>query len=193
LRPLDANLAKSLDLPTNRGALIVGVQPGSPADQIGLKPNDVIVKLADRDVADPAGLRNVTGGLDAGAQVPITFYRAGAPQTATVTIAELPPAPEVLVALGFNVREHPADKEGTGPYVEIDRVISGSPAFEKGLRPGMRIVAVGTTPDPVATLSDFEAAVRKTDLGRGLPLMIQSADGRRGGVVLEFAKPNTQP
>ena len=38
--------------PNNRGALIIDVQPGSPAEQAGLKPGDVIVKLADREVAD---------------------------------------------------------------------------------------------------------------------------------------------
>ena len=42
------------------------MQPGSPAERAGLKPNDVIVKLAGHDVADPGGLRNLTAGLDVG-------------------------------------------------------------------------------------------------------------------------------
>jgi serine protease Do len=192
-RPLDANLAKNLNLPNNRGALVLGVQPGSPAEQAGLKADDVIVKLADREVADPAGLRNLTASLDAGAQVPLTFYRGGEPQTATVTIAELPPAPEILATLGFNVQERPLDNEGHGTCVEIDSVISGSPAFHKGLRPRVRILAVGTNPVPVTTLAEFETAVRKTDLSRGLPMVVQYQDGRRGGVVFEFGKPKPQP
>ena len=57
----------------------------------------------------------------------------------------------------------------------------------------MRIAAVGTNPEPVTTLVEFEAAVSKTDLGRGLPLVLQSPDGRHGTVVLEFGKANTQP
>ena len=65
----------------------------------------MIVKLADHDVADPAGLRILTAGLDAGTQVPLTFYRGGEPTTATVTIAELPAEPELLATLGFGVRE----------------------------------------------------------------------------------------
>src|SRR5271168_722041 len=35
-RPLNAEAAKNLKLPSNRGALVVGVQPGSPAEQVGL-------------------------------------------------------------------------------------------------------------------------------------------------------------
>ena len=75
--PLDTTLARKLNLPSNKGALVMEVQPGSPAAQVGLKPNDVIVKIADHDVADPAALRILTAGLDAGAQVPMTFYRDG--------------------------------------------------------------------------------------------------------------------
>jgi serine protease Do len=195
-RPLDPKLAKNLHLPSNRGALVVDVQPGSPADQVGLKADDVIVKLANHDVADMANLRNLTAGLDAGAKVPLIFYRGGEPKTTTVTIGELPAEPEILATLGFNVhevRERQVDNVGHGTYVEINRVISGSPAFHKGLRPGMRIVAVGTVPEPVTTLAEFEAAVGKTDLSRGLPMVLQTPDGRRGAVVVESGNANTEP
>jgi serine protease Do len=192
-RPLDTTLARKLNLPSNRGALVVEVQPGSPAEQVGLKANDVIVKLADHDVADPAGLRNLTAGLDAGSQVPLTFYRDGKAESATITIAELPPAPEVLSSLGFGVHERPADKDSGGTVVEIDRVIAGSPAFQAGLRPGMRILAVGERPDPVGTLSEFEVAIRKVDPSRGVPLVVQSPDGRQGPVRLGTGKGNNGP
>ena len=133
------------------------VQPGSPAAQAGLKPGDVIVKLADHDVADTAALRILTAGLDVGAQVPMTFYRDGKAQTATVTIAELPAAPEVLFSLGLGLRERPADKEDGRTVIEIDRVVTGSPAFQSACGP-----ACGSwpsaTPEPVSTLAQFEAA-----------------------------------
>ena len=61
-------LARQLSLPSNQGALVVGVQPGSPAERAGLKAGDVIVKLADRDMVDRAGLRNLAAGLAAGTQ-----------------------------------------------------------------------------------------------------------------------------
>ena len=75
--PLDAEMARKLRLPVNRGVLISRVQPGSPAAASGLKRGDVIVKLANREVSDPAELRILTAGLDVGAQVPLVFYRAG--------------------------------------------------------------------------------------------------------------------
>ncbi len=92
-RPIDTALAKKLGLPSNKGALIEGVQRESPAAEAGLRPNDVIVKLGDRDIADWSSLRNVTASLDAGSQVPITFYRDGKPQSATITVSEFPRTP----------------------------------------------------------------------------------------------------
>ena len=57
-RQLDTTTARKLNLPNNKGALIREVQPGSPAAQAGLKPNDVIVRLADHDVTDSSALRH---------------------------------------------------------------------------------------------------------------------------------------
>jgi len=173
--PLNTSLAQQLQLPSNTGAIVRDVQLGGPADTAGLKVRDVIVRLADREVADPGGLRNLAASLDVGARVPLTYYREGKAHTIKVTIDELPPAPEILTLLGFRVRARTA-AEGSGSALEIDQVIAGSPAFQGGLRPGMRILAIGAV--AVKTLAEFEEAVRKVDPSRGLTFVVQSPDGR---------------
>jgi serine protease Do len=187
---LTAELARRLGLPNNRGALIADVQPGSPADRAGLKAGDVIVKLGDREVPDPAALRNVTASMDVGSKVSVTFYRRGESQSLPVTIDELPPAPEVLASFGLRVRPAPGGPESAAS-LEIDQVVPGSPAFRAGLRPGMRILAVGR--QPVATPEQFEAATRKLDLSQGLPLQIQLPDGRVGIRVIGGPQESEQP
>jgi serine protease Do len=184
-------LARNFQRPNNRGALVAEVQPGGPAERAGLKMGDVIVKLANQEVADGAALRNLTAGLDVGSKVPLMFYRQGRPQTVTVTIDELPPAPEVLGSLGFHVRPRPAAPDGSGAAIEIDRVIPDSPAYQRGLRPGMRILAVG--PERVDTVAQFETAVRKLDPKQALPLVVQSPDGRGGPVLIGGSGENGQP
>jgi serine protease Do len=191
--PIDTTLSKKLKLPSNKGALVVEVQPGSPAAQIGLKPNDVIVKIADRDISDSAALRLLTAGLDAGAPVPLTFYRDGTLQTARVTIAEVPQEPELLFSLGLGLRERPADKPGGRPFIEIDQVTTGSTAFKVGMRPGMRIVGVGEPPTPVSTLAEFEAAMRKLDPARGVSIEVQLPDGRVGSVRVGATDGKNEP
>ncbi len=46
----------------------------------------------------------------------------------------------------------------------------------------MRIIAVGDM--QVRTLDQFEAAVRKIDLERGLPLVVETVDGRIGNILI---------
>ncbi len=170
--PLDAETARRLRLPDNRGVLISRVQPGSPAAASGLKRGDVIVKLANREVADPAELRILTAGLDVGAQVPLVFYREGAAQTVNVKISELPDAPEAAF-LGFHVREVPA---GEGKIaIEVDQVNPAGPAFQAGLRPGTRIIGVGQL--RIGSMADFERAIRRINPERGLPLVVQLPEG----------------
>ena len=79
IQPLNMAAAKDLKLPDNRGVLVAQVQPGSPAEACGLKSGDVIVRLAGREVAGPAELRNLTANLDVGTKAPLEFYRDGRP------------------------------------------------------------------------------------------------------------------
>ena len=83
----------------------------------------------------------------------MTFYRDGKPKTATVTIAELPAGPGgAVVARIRRPRAPRRPRTARRPSIEIDQVVTGSPAFQAGLRPGMRILAVGDNPAPVNTL-----------------------------------------
>jgi serine protease Do len=174
IEPLSLEEARKLKLPDNHGALITRVQPGSPAAVGGLKRGDVIVRLGDREVADPAELRILTAGLDVGAQVPLSYVRNGAKQTVKVTIAELPEIPEAAY-LGFHVKDVPI-AEGKGNFVEVDEVQEGSPAFQAGLRRGMKIVGVGRM--PVRSVAELRLVLQGRDPERDLPLFILSPDGR---------------
>jgi serine protease Do len=193
IEPLDMALAQQLKLPSNRGALVIYVQPGSPAERAGLKRNDVVVKLAGHEVADASGLKNLTAGLDVGSEVAVDYYREGKAMTAHVQIAELPPAPEALAIFGFGVHERPALDGGPGSLIEIDRVVNGGPAFLAGLRPGTRILGVGEQPVPVRTLAEFDVAIGKLDQRGGLPLVVQSDDGQPRGVRLTIGRARTHP
>ncbi len=55
LSGITPNLRQQLDLPEGaRGAVITEVKPGSPADQAGLQPGDVITGVGDRSVGSMA-------------------------------------------------------------------------------------------------------------------------------------------
>jgi serine protease Do len=55
LAPLTPDVRNQLDVPDGtRGALVQGVQPGSPAEAAGLQPGDVIVGVGTHTVGSPA-------------------------------------------------------------------------------------------------------------------------------------------
>ncbi|MDR3622997.1 MAG: trypsin-like peptidase domain-containing protein [Paludisphaera borealis] len=185
IRPVDDELAKSLKLPENRGAMITSVLPDGPAGQAKLKAGDVIVKLAGRNVDDPTSLRYVTAELGAGVHVPLVYYRDGGEQTVDVAIAAVPTNPEIG-RLGFRVREIPGP-DGKQTVLEVDRVVSASPAFAAGVRPGMAIIAVDKT--PVRSALEFLSIIKDYDLTRGLPLVVMTRDGRFGPVMVTAPGP----
>ena len=55
LAPLTPDMRDQLDVPDGtRGAVVREVQPGSPADQAGMQPGDVIVGVGTHPVTSPA-------------------------------------------------------------------------------------------------------------------------------------------
>jgi serine protease Do len=180
IRPVDEELAKALKLPDERGAMITSVLPDGPAGQAKLRAGDVIVRLAGRAVDDPTGLRYATAELGAGVHVPLVYYRDGEERTVDVTVAAVPTNPD-FPRLGFRVRE------GLGPdrkqtVVEVDRVVSASPAFAAGIRPGMAILGVDKT--PVHSALELLSILKDYDLERGLVLVVRTPDGRFGPVTI---------
>lgn len=179
---LTPDQARALAIPDGKGALVKTIVPGGPADKAGLLAGDVIVQLDGKDVADPNNLKRVTADLAVGSHVPIGFYRDGKRKTVDVTIAEFPGMP-VLVSFGFRVREIPKEERlDSGGSLEIDQVVLESPAARAGLRPGLKILAVGRT--PVQTKAEYDAAVAALNPEQGLPLLVQTPDGQTGSVSI---------
>jgi len=66
------------------GALVKNVVSGGPADRAGIKENDVVVKVGDRDVADADEMVVAVRQLKIGQDAPIQVIRDGRPVTLTV-------------------------------------------------------------------------------------------------------------
>jgi len=69
LAPLSPDMRSQLDVPDGtKGAVVQGVQPGSPAEAAGLQPGDVIVGVGTHAVSSPAeaakAMRSALGGND---------------------------------------------------------------------------------------------------------------------------------
>ena len=69
--------------------LIVEVEPGSVADDAGLRPGDVLVELDKTAVSSPARLAELVGGLQPGTDVLFLVKRRqpGSGETVTLYLA----------------------------------------------------------------------------------------------------------
>ena len=72
------------------GAIIIGVEPGGPADLAGLQQNDIIVRFGEQEVISAAQLVKELWQLEVGKSVKVVFWRSETEMETTVTLAERP-------------------------------------------------------------------------------------------------------
>ncbi|MEX0937036.1 MAG: PDZ domain-containing protein [Pirellulales bacterium] len=87
---LEADARALLDVPVMQGAVVTEVVPGSPADQAGLRENQVIVALGDREVASPDDLAEAVEAAGAGATVKIAYYIGPERREQEITLQDAP-------------------------------------------------------------------------------------------------------
>ncbi len=89
LRPYLGVQSANLGEPGARGALLEKVLPGSPAEDAGLRPGDVITKFDGRDIRDFNDLRKRVANAKIGAEVKVDVVRDGRTLVLPVTIVEM--------------------------------------------------------------------------------------------------------
>lgn len=84
---------EDLDIPINLqgGAVIRGVDPGTPASFAGLRAKDVIVALDNEAITTSSEVRKyLYKNKKIGDKVTVTYYRGGKKLTTTLTLSEVP-------------------------------------------------------------------------------------------------------
>jgi len=173
IQTIDSEMAKALETSVESGALITNIVPKSAAEEAGLEVGDIIVEVNDKKVDDAAELRNTIGLMRSGDEVAIKYVRdsrarstkamLGQAQTQQLTGADIHSGLEGAV---FAEASTTSDNG-----VEVAEVAQGSPAAQRGLRPGDVITAVNR--NPVRDLQDLAAIAENN---RILFLLVQRGD-----------------
>ena len=74
-----------------RGVQVTEVTPGGPAEQAGIKARDILLRIGNDDILDPADLRRREAALKPGSTVEVSGLRDGSPFHSEVTLAQRPP------------------------------------------------------------------------------------------------------
>jgi serine protease Do len=91
MQEIDAELAKQFDLPTRSGALVAEVVAGSPAEDAGLKPGDIITQLDGKPVKDSRHVKLTVANFAPGQKVRAEVLRDGKKVDVEIKVTTRPP------------------------------------------------------------------------------------------------------
>lgn len=186
LQALDSELAGFYQLDHAKGALVSEVVKGSPAEQGGLKQEDIILSYNDQPVESLSTFRNAVSMMAPGSILKLKVLRDGKEKALTIKIASSPQeggemsslAPLQKLGIGVqDVTPELAQKLGISSDtkgVVITKVTPNSAAAEGGLRPGGLIVAVNR--QKVENLAEFTTQINKAAKEERVLLMVRQGD-----------------
>jgi serine protease Do len=165
-----------------KGVLLSEVTAGSAAEEGGLKPGDVVIKLDGAAVDNANDFRNRVAMYKPGSAIELIVLRDGKEMTFPITLAQRPNEAAALKdqsdsaeRLGFTVEALTADLAQQLEYEGMDGVVvstvaPGSQADEKGLERGSLIREVNRK--RIGSIREFKDALREAqDRGKLLLLV----------------------
>jgi serine protease Do len=183
-------IAEASGLGKAQGALVRGVESGSPAEKAGVEAGDIITKFEGKVVEKSSDLPRVVGATKPGTRSSLTVFRRGSYKDLMVTVAEIeadkpakkapekeekPKQSSAAQLLGLSVSElsEVQKKElRLKGGVKVEAAVEA--AARAGLREGDVIVVLGNV--EVANVKEFEAAVAKLDKNKAVSVMFRRGD-----------------
>ena len=189
IQSLTPALAEAFGVDDTQGLLVSEVSPDGPADEAGVRADDILLTLDGRPVDGPGALRNAVALLAPGAEVELVLLRDGNRKTLKVVLGtredEVQAAAEVsekLSDLGF--RAVPLNEE-LAARLDVEAGAPGTPAARAGLRPGQLLLSVDRK--PVNDEAELRAALEEAGGAEADALLLRIRDGRGTRyVVLEL-------
>ncbi len=204
IQDVNEDMAASLNLPREQGAIIAQVTPDGPAAKAGLRQGDVILEVNGQAIDEMRQLPRVIAEIRPGSTAELTIWRQGRKQTVRAKIGEYPEqqqaarrdrgaAPErtsAQKALGLSIAPLGSETRRTFGIpdevengVVVTEVENDSPAAEKGIRPGDVIVSIENEPasGPEDVVSRIERAQKEK---RRAILLLVNRDGQERFVAV---------
>ncbi len=188
IQDLGNDLATYYGVKKDQGVLVTKVVPGDPADQAGIKPNDIITEVAGTKVNSSHELTAKAASLAVDDKVDVTLLRDGKEKTVSLKVGRRP------MTLAQNGEAESGTESGYGIQVtdltpELARRLNidaehgavvtgvepGSKAAQAGLEEGDVIVEINR--HQVESARDFKDRVQENKKGDHLNLLVKSDKG----------------
>jgi serine protease Do len=189
-------VAESLGLSKAQGALVRGVEQGSPAEKAGLEPGDIILKFEGKAIEKSSDLPRLVGNTKPGTRSALQVWRRGSVKELSITVGEFeadkpvkkasapdkPAAALALKVLGLTVSElTDAQKKELKLRggVRVDAVTD--PASRSGIQEGDVILALANIETP--NVQVLEALMAKLDRSKPVSLLIRRGEWAQYTVI----------
>ncbi len=188
IQQMTPEIAGSLGVPSERGALVADVNPDSPAARAGIKQGDVIVKFNGHEIDKLHDLPRLVAETTINSKADVTVWRNGHDEQVQVNVGQMPTdkqevasddqsqgqsqvGPEKSSALGLQLGQLDSSTrkqlglKGEVKGVVVTQVAPDSPAAELGMQPGDVIVAINqqTVASPRDAAQRLKQAQQKGD------------------------------
>jgi len=184
IQEINKDIADSFGLKTTNGALVAGVEKGSPAEKSDLQAGDVITRFDGKPIVSSADLPRAVGATRPGKAVPVEILRKGAVKTLTVTVGEMPAdkdevadsspksisKPEIN-RIGLTLKELTSQqKKKLNDKNGLLVINSQGPAAVAGIRKGD--VVLGINNNDIQSLDQFNKQLSAVANGKTVALLI---------------------
>jgi serine protease Do len=183
-------VAESIGLGKPQGALVRGVEPGSPAEKAGVEAGDIIIKLDGRAIEKSSDLPRLVGNTKPGLRSALTVFRRGATKELMVTIGEVEPEKVVrsrteknekpktttaAIAFGLTVSDL---NEGQKRDLKVKGGVRVEAAVDAAARAGLREgdVIVAAANFEINSTKELESLLSKLDKSKPLSLLLRRGD-----------------
>ena len=186
--------AEAAGLGKPHGALVRGVEKGSPAEKAKVEPGDIITHFDGKEIDKATDLPRLVGNTKPGSRSTLTVFRRGTSKDLTLVIGEI--EADKVASKTDDGEEAPISKStqagkwlglAVSPITEAQKkeleLTSGvkvdaatDAAAKAGLRAGDVIMQVGNT--EIHNLKEFDAALSRLDKAKPVTMLV-----RRGGWV----------
>jgi serine protease Do len=187
------DVAESIGLGKPQGALVRGVEAGSPGEKAGIEPGDIITRFDGKAIEKPSDLPRLVGNTKPGTKSTVTVFRRGNSRDLTVTIAEIEPDKQAQIA---EREEQPASKpsasaaakslglavsdltEAQKKELKLKGGVRVDSATEAATRAGLREgdIVLGVNNIEIANVREFESALVRADKSKPVSVLFRRGD-----------------
>jgi len=173
IQTIDRESAEALGTEVEYGALVTGIEPGSAAEEAGLRVDDIIVGVDGRRIDNNRELANAIGLKGSGDEVNIDYVRDGRERSVTAELGQAVAQQIGGAAIhpGLEGAEFATAAAANSGGIEVTSVEPGSPAAQRGLRDGDIITAVNRQP-----VQNFQQLREIASSNRILFLLVRRGD-----------------